>query len=171
MLSQFAGLGLLPLGAPSVTDSAFASAAPVHPPPLRPPPPSPSRLRCPFASLPLLPLLPLPLVSRVVESEALGGVFPVVPGFLLFLGRSTPVASSWRPHSCRRRFLRSFASSVSAPYSPPIRNASAADPCVVAPGYAAAPAAVVNLSRSIASPAVACAAGRNDRMCCILPPS
>ena len=41
------------------------------------------------------------------ESEALGGVFPVVPGFLLFLGRSTTAAWFWRPHSRRRRRLRS----------------------------------------------------------------
>ena len=42
---------------------------------------------------------------------------------------------------------------------------------VVAPGDAAAPAAVGKLSRPIASPAVACAASRDDRACCMLPPS
>jgi len=65
----------------------------------------------------------------------------------------------------------SAASSVSASYSAPSRSASAAGPCVVAPCGATAPVAVDKPSRSIASPAVACAVGRDDRACCWLSPS
>ena len=63
----------------------------------------------------------------------------------------------------------SAASSVSAPYSAPSRSASAAG--MAAPGEATAPAAVDKPSRPIASPAVACAAGCDDRECCLISPS
>jgi len=62
-------------------------------------------------------------------------------------------------------------SSVSTSYSAPSKSASAASPCVVGPGDAAAPAAVGKPSRFIASPAVASAAGRDDRACYLLLPS
>ena len=62
-------------------------------------------------------------------------------------------------------------SSVSASYSAPFRSASAAGPCVVAPGEGAAPAAVDKPSRFIAPPAVASSAGRDNHACCLLSPS
>ena len=50
---------------------------------LPPPPPPPPRPRCPFASLPLPPLLPLPLVSRAGRKRSAGWGVPRGASFLL----------------------------------------------------------------------------------------
>ena len=105
---------------------------------------TPPLLRCPFANLPLLAhlLLPSPLV--LAAALAPSPPHPKTPPHLPFL---------------RHTLLRLGV------------TASAAGPCVDARGGAAAAAAVDKSSRSIASPAVASAVGRDDRTCCWLSPS
>ena len=82
MSSQFAGLGLWPLGAPSVTDSASAAAL------------APVAAALPAASAPKFP---------ICQSSAA----PAAPGFQssfqFFSIFVFPVQWSWRPHSRRRR--------------------------------------------------------------------
>jgi len=151
-----------------------APLLPVHPPPLHPPPlPPPHRLRCPFAfRSPAAPAAAGVLCGPKVKFQV--GCSPWYQFFFCFLVLAPQllgVGGCTRAAAAGSASEASAESSVSASYSAPSRSASAAGPCVVARGGAANAAAVDKPSRSIASPAVASAVGRDDSACCWLSPS